>query len=174
MLIHFFPRSFHTWNASTRTAKFCVPPAYCEQSQRILHACTFEPFMLYNLTLFILQQELWKVRNVDRYISKKIGDKGETFSGTRLREHWWFEGAAPCLTWSLSALDTGYYLIGCHHLWARRKRDRLMINETKGKNNLWQNTTCDLVSHSDMNHCCDLPPEAAKDLLLLFQTQMGF
>lgn len=84
MLIHFFP--FPSTHASTHTAKFCVPPAYCEQSQRISHACTFEPFMLYNLTLFILQQELWKVRNVDCHISKKIGAKGETFRGTRLRE----------------------------------------------------------------------------------------
>lgn len=47
--------SLHTWNASTHTAKFCLPPAYCEQSQTILHACMSEPFMLYNLSLFILQ-----------------------------------------------------------------------------------------------------------------------
>lgn len=39
------------------------------------------------------------------------------------------EKAAPCWTRPVSILDTSRYLISCHHLRTRRKRDRLTIND---------------------------------------------
>lgn len=117
--------------------------------------------------------EMW-IAIFQRKLVLKERRLGGQDSENQWLQHWWFEGLAPCLTWSLTVLDTGHYLIGCHHLWARRRRDRLMINEKKGK------TTFDQTQHVIL---CPIQTwttavmdllQAAKDLLLRFQTQMGF
>lgn len=130
------------WNASNHTAKFCLPPAYREQSQSILHACMFEPHMLYNLTPFIFQRESLEGWNYEFLHLKEIRRKEGSLEGQDSQNSQWFEGAALCLTWSLSVLDTIHYLISCHHLWKLEKEGQAY--DKWEKRNAWKKKPVDI------------------------------